>query len=198
MESLNQFKTRLKPGKVYRRADLEAWSKAVDRHLAFLTKEGALQRLSGGLYYWPKTGAFGVLPPDDRELVRTFLKDDEFLITSPNDYNRLGVGTTQLYNKRVVYNHKRHGEFRLGGRVFTFYAKHRFPKKLSDEFLLVDLLNNLDTLAEDKDVLVQNIATKVRAMDAKKLKKSVADFGSIKTKKFMSKLVQSSDSQHVQ
>lgn len=189
MESLNQLKRHLKPGKVYRRADLEVWSNAVDRHLSVLTKEGVLQKLSGGLYYRPKAGVFGVLPPDDEELVRSFLKDDEFLITSPNDYNRLGVGTTQLYNKRVVYNHKRHGDFQLGGRTFTFYAKHRFPKKLSDEFLLVDLLNNLNNLAEDKEVLVQNIAAKARSMDGKKLKKAASDFGSVKAKKILAKLL---------
>ncbi len=36
------------------------------------------------------------------------------LLASPNAYNSLGVGTTQLYDKTVVYNHKRHGEFHAG------------------------------------------------------------------------------------
>ena len=31
--------------------------------------------------------------------------------------------------------------------------KSRFPKKLTPEFLYVDLLNNLDELAEDRDAL---------------------------------------------
>jgi len=190
MSALSQFKKHLKPGNVYRRADLEVWSNAVDRHLSMLVKEGTLQKLSPGLYHYPKDSVFGALPPSDEILVRTFLKDDHFLLTSPNDYNRLGVGTTQLYNKQVVYNHKRHGKFRLGGRTFTFYSKHRFPKKLSDEFLLVDLLNNLDNLAEDKNMLVQNITTKVRSMDLKKLKNAVSDFGSVRAQKLISRLLQ--------
>jgi hypothetical protein len=33
------------------------------------------------------------------------------------------VGTTQLYDKTVVYNHKRHGNFSLGGRKFDFRVK---------------------------------------------------------------------------
>ncbi|RYG31935.1 hypothetical protein EON81_21775, partial [bacterium] len=41
-------------------------------------------------------------------------QDNRFLVTSPNAYNTLGVGTTQLYNKKTVYNHKRHGNFTLG------------------------------------------------------------------------------------
>jgi hypothetical protein len=53
-------------------------------------------------------------------LVKAFLKTDRFVLTSPNAYNQLGLGTTQLYNKRVVYNQKRHGTFPLGNRLVTF------------------------------------------------------------------------------
>jgi hypothetical protein len=196
MASLAQFRKHLKPGKVYRRADLEAWSNSVDRHLGLMVKAGSLQKLSQGLYYCPKESVFGTLPPSDEVLIQTFLKDDHFLLTSPNDYNRLGVGTTQLYNKRIVYNHKRHGEFQLGGRTFTFHAKHRFPKKLSDEFLIVDLLNNLDNLAEDKTTLVQNISLKVRSMDLKKLRKAVSDFGSVRAKKLLGQVLNQREGQH--
>ena len=196
MTSLAQFKMRLRPGNVYRRADLEVWSNAIDRHLSLLVKEGTLQKLSPGLYYCPKESVFGTLPPSDEVLVRTFLKDDHFLLTSPNEYNRLGVGTTQLYNKRIVFNHKRHGEFKLGGRTFTFLSKHRFPKKLTDEFLLVDLLNNLNNIAEDRNLVIQNITSKVLTMDLKKLKSAVSDFGSVRVKKLMAQLLQSADAKH--
>src|SRR6266567_8389334 len=50
---------------------------------------------------------------------------------APNAYNSLGVGTTQLYDKTVVYNHKRHGPVSLGGRVFDFRVKPSFPRRLS-------------------------------------------------------------------
>ena len=71
---------------------------------------------------------FGKAPAQDDELVATFLKDDRFLLASPNAYNSLGVGTTQLYDKTVVYNHKRHGEYALGGRKFDFRVKPAFPR----------------------------------------------------------------------
>ncbi len=196
MSKLMEFRKHLKPGQVYRRADLEAWSNAVDRHLNLLTKDGTLQKLSPGLYHYPKESVFGILPPNDEALVRSFLKDDHFLLTSPNDYNKLGVGTTQLYNKRVVYNHKRHGEFTLGGRLFTFFAKHRFPNKLSEEFLLVDLLNNLNRVAEDREVLLKNIAAKVRTMNLKRLRKSVNDYGSVKAKTILKPVFQQLEGQH--
>ena len=101
MAQLREFKKHLKRGNVYRRSDLEQWSNAVDRHLAALVGEGTLQKLSPGVYYYPKESVFGTVPPEETALVRTFLKDDRFLVTSPNSYNSLGVGTTQLYNKQM-------------------------------------------------------------------------------------------------
>jgi hypothetical protein len=100
-------------------------------------------------------------------LIKSFLKDDRFLLTSINAYNSLGVGTTQLYNQRTVYNHKRHGDFKLGNKDFSFRVKPHFPKKATPEFLLVDLVNNLDTLAEDQSELLKNISWKVHTMDPK-------------------------------
>ena len=117
----------LKPGAVYRRSDLAEWSNSVDRHARQLVEAGVLVKLQNGLYHYPKTSSFGAVPADDEQLVRTFLKDDSFLLTSPNAYNSLGLGTTQLYNTRVVYNHKRHGIFELGGRSFNFSGNTNFP-----------------------------------------------------------------------
>lgn len=176
MTKLDELKGHLKRGKVYRRTELEQWSKSVDRHLEALLEEGTLQKLARGLYYFPKNSAFGKTPPEEEVLVRSFLKDDRFLLTSQNAYNSLGVGTTQLYNKRTVYNHKRHGRFKLGNRTFDFQIKPHFPKKATQEFLLVDLVNNLGSLAEDQNEVLKNISSKVRSMDTKKLERSVSTY----------------------
>src|SRR5258708_28396 len=148
MAKLQELKAHLKPGQVYRRADLARWSNAVDRHLKQLVSEGTLTRLAGGLYAYPRTTVFGKAPAEDDRLVEVFLKDRRFLLVSPNAYNSLGVGTTQLYDKTVVYNRKRHGDFQLCGRKFALRVKADFPKTLTREFLLRDLVNHLDHLAE--------------------------------------------------
>lgn len=197
MTRVFELKKHLKRGQVYRRSDFEQWSNAVDRHLSMLVKEGVLQKLGAGIYYYPEESVFGFLPPNDADLVKTFLKEDDFLLTSFNDYNKLGVGTTQLHNKRVVYNHKRHGEFTLGGKSFTFIAKHRFPKKATTEFLLVDLVNNIEKLAEDSEFVLKNVAQKVMSMDLKKVKRTALTFGSVRTKAFFTQLIQNRVSQHV-
>lgn len=186
MDSLRKLKRHLRKGKVYRRSDLEMWSNAVDRHLKSLIDEGTFQKLAHGLYYYPKETVFGEVPPDESTLVRAFLKDDEFLIVSPNSYNALGVGTTQLYNKRIVYNHKRHGEFNLGGRRFYFQMKPKFPAKVSPEFLLVDLINNLDLLAEDKEAVLYKAKEKAKQLDSTKLKRVISKYGGVRAKKNLS------------
>jgi hypothetical protein len=188
MDRLTEFKKNLMPGKVYRRVELAMWSNAVDRHLYQVVKDGTLQKVAPGVYYYPKTSTFGEVPPDENELVRSFLKDDRFLLVSPNFYNSLGVGTTQLYNKKVVYNHKRHGKFRLGNRDFEFQIKHHFPSRITEEFLLVDLFNNLDHLEEDHDAVLQKLLDKASRMSSKKLKQAVLKYANAKAKKVFGSL----------
>lgn len=173
----------LRAGKVYRREDLAQVSNAVDRHLRELVSAGALKRLAQGLYYAPRQSVFGMLPPNDQDLIAAFLRDKDFLVFSPSSYNALGLGTSQLYNKTIVYNHKRHGLFSFGNRQFDFRVKPRFPTNLTPEFLLVDAINNLDELAEDKNQVLQMVERNLSDFDHAKLKRAVSDYGAVATKK---------------
>lgn len=184
MTKLDQLKKHLRRGRVYRRQELAQWSNAVDRHLKQLVEDGTLTKLAGGLYAYPKQTVFGKAPAKDDKLVGTFLKDDRFLLASPSAYNGLGVGTTQLYNKTVVYNRKRHGEFVLGGRAFDFRVKPDFPKKLTDEFLLVDLVNNVDLLAESRKEVLARVKQRAPAYDTSRLLRAVRSYGNMRTRKF--------------
>jgi hypothetical protein len=184
MTKLQELKRRLRPGQVYRRGDVARWSNAVDRHLKQLVEEGTFTKLAGGLYAYPKQTVFGKAPAEDHKLVEAFLKDDRFLLASPNAYNSLGVGTTQLYDKTVVYNHKRHGDFLLGGRKFEFRVKPSFPKSLTKEFLLVDLVNNLDQLAESKQEVLARVAERAASCDFRRLERASRSYGNVQTKKF--------------
>jgi hypothetical protein len=189
MKQFEALKKQLKPGEVYRRADLLEWTSAVDRHLQQLVREGTLEKLSVGLYYAPRQSVFGKTPADEQELVSTFLKDNRFVVTSPNDYNTLGVGTTQLYNERRVYNQKRHGVFKLGNRSFHFVRRPYVPDKVTKEFLLVDLVNNVKHLEEDQLMVLENVKKKAMEMDKNKLKQLVRDFGTVGTKKQFASLL---------
>jgi len=190
MSSLGDLRKRLRSGRVYRRKDLARWSNAVDRHVQQLIQEGRLKKVSGGLYMTARPTRFGAAPADQEEMVGSFLADDRFLVISPNAYNGLGVGTTQLYNKPVVYNRKRHGEFELNGRPFEFRRRPSFPKKISEEFLLVDLLHNLERLAEDRDAVRERALVRARDFDRKRLAKAVYDFDSARVRNLLAPILE--------
>lgn len=189
MAKLDELKRHLKPGNVYRREDLAHFSNAIDRHLKQLVESKVLTKLRGGLYAYPKETAFGRAPATDDALVEAFLKDKRFLLASPNAYNSLGVGTTQLYDQTIVYNGKRHGEFQLGSRKFAFRMKPHFPKSLSKEFLLVDLVNNLDQLAEAKSEVLDRVKQRAADFDGRRLRRAVRYYGSVRTRKFFDQLL---------
>lgn len=108
----------MRPGRVYRRAELSRVTTAVDRDLAILVSRGAARRLAGGLYC--RAGA----PPEDRELARAFLKTEDFVVAGGDP--------------RVVLNRKRSGEFVLGGRRFKFRLVRAYPEAAGGESLVRD------------------------------------------------------------
>ena len=80
--------------------------------------------------------------------------------------------------------------------LFLEIAKHRFPKNVTPEFLLVDLVSNLDKLAEDAEFVLKNVSAKVKTMNLKKLKHAVKEFGSVRAKSFLTPLIKMSETQH--
>ena len=171
---------------------MEYYSNSIDRHLAELTAEGLLIKVSQGLYYAPRKSKFGIVPPDDNSLIERFLKDDDFLLVSPNSYNGLGFGLTQLYNITWVYNHKRKGKFELNGKLFEFTLKTSFPKIVTKEFLLVDLLNHLEFVAEEQAVVINKLPSKLRDFNLNELMKITQQYGSGKTKRILKSLIRKS------
>lgn len=178
MKNAEKLKNHMQPGLVYRRQDLALYSTAVDRDLNTLVADGEAVKLAGGLYYRPATNAFGLTPPEERELVRAFLKTDDFLLTSYNYFNQLSLGLTQVYSTALVYNHKRSGEFLLGGKRFKFRLVPAYPARLSREFLLVDLLNNLKRLPESTAGVLANLKERLRDFDRAALAACLARYGS--------------------
>ncbi len=179
----------MEAGRVYRRSSLLSYSGNLDRDLTTLVGKNQLKKPASGLYYKPKVSRFGLLPPPDESLVRAFLKKP-YLMYSWNDYNKLGLGLTQSYNQIIVYNSERHDEVMFGNRKFAFKRPNNgFPKKLTPEFLLVDLLNNAKYLAEDVSNLESRIKAKLPGYDRTLLLQLSENHGKIRTKKLLSSLL---------
>ncbi|MES2328170.1 MAG: hypothetical protein V4539_01120 [Bacteroidota bacterium] len=167
-----------KQGEFYRLTDLN--------NLKPLLADGILQKVGPRLYYCPEQSRFGAVPPEAHALIKAFLKTDQFLLFSFNVYNQLGIGTTQLYNETIVYNHQRHGKIKLANRKFTFKRKLNFPLKLTIEYLVVDLVNNNHLIAEDPVAILENVKRTVLMMDQTILTDNLARYGSAKTKRMFS------------
>lgn len=183
MTALERLKKHLVSGKVYRRGELAELSSNVDRNLQSLVEEGYLKKLSNGLYLAPKKTAFGDAPPNEQSLLKTFLNDDHFVVYNPSLFNTLGLGLTQLYNSRVVFNRKRTGEMTVGGRTYSFKLWREAPKELSEEFLVVELLNRLNELAEDRDAILAKLREKLSSFNKAKLSYAASRFGTLSTQK---------------
>jgi hypothetical protein len=177
MKNAEKLKDAMRPGRVYRRQDLGGLTTAVDRDLKTLVESGEVQKLRYGLYCRMKKNAFGDAPPDNWELVRAFLKTDDFLLTSYNHFTNLGLGLTQVYNTAVVYNHKRVGEFRLGGKRFQFRLVPAYPRALSKEYLLVDLFNHLGKLPDNVAAVRKNLKYHINEFDQSKVSEYLRRYG---------------------
>jgi hypothetical protein len=177
MNNAEKLRNFMQPGRVYRRQDLEGCSTAVDRDLHTLVVSGEAVKLAGGLYYRPGKNAFGSAPPEERELVRAFLKTEDFLLTSYNYFNQFGLGLTQVYTTTLVYNHKRSGEYSLGGKRFEFRLVPAYPAKLSREFILVDLLNNLKRLPDNTAGVVEQLKARLKEFDSAGLAACLKQYG---------------------
>ena len=188
MSALQKLTKRLKPGEVYRRMDLAPFSNSLDRHLRLLVQTGQLRKLRTGIYYRPTTCIFGEVPADERKVIAAFLKTDDFFLMSLNTYNGMGMGTTQLYNERLVYNHKRHGHMVLDCRKFYFLKNRKFPKQPTDAFLLVDLINNIEMLAEDLGRLRERVARQARVLGEREILRTARAYGKGSTQKYFAQV----------
>jgi hypothetical protein len=169
---------KLEPGRVYRTRDLALWSKNAPRFAKRLEREGRLVRLRNGLFLHPRTGKFGPVPASDVELLRRFLDDTPFVVTGPERWNALGLGTTSAFAYPLVYNRKRSGIYTLGGRVFELH-KVAFPEHPPKEWYVVDLFENAERGGASRSELERALAKGLRrrAFDPGRLRKMAEEFG---------------------
>ena len=198
VERVAQLKKHMRPGRTYRRAELLRlpFSSSLDRDLRVLVAAGEVEKVGGGLYFRPRSSRFGTLPADRGSLLRSFLKSEDFLVMSLNSYNALGVGTTQLYNLQLVYNHKRDGRMELDGMNYYFIKSRQFPRKPTKEFLFVDLVNNLHLLAEDTVEIKERLAQTLSGDLLEKVRKLAGKYGTARSLKFFDALARGRRGSH--
>ena len=120
-------------GKVYTTKDLGQFGNraAVDQALSRLARDGTVQRLARGLYYYPKTNPrLGiVVSPNADEIAAALARQTGSRIAPSGALaaNRLGL-STQVPAKHVYLTDGRSREVRVGNQMFAM--KHVAPKEL--------------------------------------------------------------------
>lgn len=170
---------KLKAGRVYRTRDLLQWGANPTRLARRLVEEGQFKPLAHGLFAYPKQGRFGAVPPTDEEIMRAFLKGAPFVLTGPDQWNALGLGTSATFAAQLVYNTKRSGDFVFGRRRFLL-RRVAFPKLPSREWFVVDLLQHAEQAAADCDELTAALADAVKRgrFDTARLRTMAKEYGS--------------------
>lgn len=131
----------LERGRVYRTRDLGRWAQNPTRLARRLVEEDQLVPLAHGLFLCPRQSRFGPVPPAPEELMRAFLGEERFVLTGPAYWNALGLGSTAMFARPLVYNMKRTGEFKLGGQTYIL-RRISFPRKPLPEWYVVDLVQH--------------------------------------------------------
>jgi len=184
MPSLAQ--PRLKAGRVYRTRDLAPWGKNASRLARRLTRDRQLVRLGHGLFSRLRHGRFGTVPPSDDEMMRAFLNGAPFVFTGPDRWNALGLGTTAVFPMPLLYNTKRSGTFRIGGRTFRL-RRVAFPKQPSPEWFVVDLFENAAEAGSSREQLTQALTSALRrgTFEPKRLREMATRYGTRATSQFV-------------
>lgn len=175
-------KPQLTPGRVYRTKELSRWGENPSRLAKRLKRDHVLVELRHGLFYRPRHSRFGVVPPDERELMRAFLEGSPFVFTGPDRWNALGLGSTAVFAHQLVYNTKRSGVFEFGNRKFEL-RRVRFPRDPTPEWFAVDLLENHTRAGIGLDDLCEGLTHAVATgrLDAEALRRASEKYGTKRT-----------------
>src|SRR3990172_5724149 len=176
----------LEPGRVYRTRDLAAWSANAPRLAKRLVRDGALLPLAHGLFVHPRRGRFGVVPPSDEELLRAFLGGAPFVLTGPDRWNALGLGTTAVFAAPLVYNTKRSGTFDFGRRRFVL-RRVAFPPDPTPEWFAIDLFEHADQVGASRADLAKALARAIArgAFDQERLAEMAKRYGARATQEMV-------------
>ena len=142
-------------------------AKAIER----LQKKGVIQKLSKGKFYKPKKSVFGILKPNQEELLKSYLFDDKkriAYITGNYLYNQLGL-TTQVGKQLQIASRSK----RIIVKTALVNAKPvmAYVDVTDDNYILLGILDAIKDIKTIPDVDIKNviliISERINKMDAK-------------------------------
>ena len=82
------------------------------------------------------------------------------------------------------------------GASSIFESTPRFREAFSREFLLVDLANNLDRLAESRTEVLERVQKPNVSADRPRLLRAARNYGNVRTKKLFERILSAPEALH--
>ncbi len=114
-----------------------AYYKTLER----MCKAGGLTKAAKGTYYLQKTGAFGVVPLSEREIVSAFTGNGAGTVIGYALYNRLGL-TTQMSKRIEVLSSALDAQTKTIRNVSIEHCDLHFSKEIAEMVHALEVLQN--------------------------------------------------------
>ena len=111
--------------------------KALER----MYKNKEIDKLSKGIYYFPKNSKYGIVPPSDEEIIETFTRSNKGMVIGYGLYNKLNL-TTQISKKTVIYSSKIEGETKNIRNIEIKNVQVKFSKEYIEIIQMLEVLQN--------------------------------------------------------
>ena len=111
--------------------------KALER----MYKNNEIEKLSKGIYYFPKNSKYGRVPPSDEEIIDTFTKSNKGMVVGYGLYNKLNL-TTQVSKKTVIYSSKINGDTKNIKNIEIKNVQIKFSKEYIEIIEMLEVLQN--------------------------------------------------------
>ncbi len=155
-------------------AEFGAAAKTMER----LVKKGIVQRASTGLFYKPQKTVFGLLKPNEEELLKPYLFEGSSrvaYITGSSLYNKLGL-TTQISNRIKVASRSKRIIAQIGNLKISPIKS--YLEVTNENYYLLEILDALKDFKKipdrDQQLMIKRLTVLVKQLletDRKKLVK---------------------------
>ena len=110
-------------------------------------KAEEIEKLSKGIYYFPKKSKYGVIPISNEEIISVFTSNDEGMVVGYNLYNKLNL-TTQISKKYSIYSSNTSCEVKNIGNVEIKNVNMKFKKEYVVMIEMFEVLQNFNEIQE--------------------------------------------------
>lgn len=112
-----------------------------------LCENGEIVKISKGIYYYPKKGKYGMVPPSEKEIVDVFTKNNTGIVVGYSLYNELNL-TTQIPKQIIVYSANTEGQVKNIGNVCIIQMRTNYSNNIKKRIRALEVLQNYNRIQD--------------------------------------------------